>query len=103
MYVESTGDGLDYVEGKGFYPSFTFNLYGDKLVSVDIEFNHFGTIRSNESPMLYPEEKDEVMQEVVKYFNEYSIDATFEFAPFSDEYTEVSEGYLMIVGKLSIE
>ena len=87
---------------KSFYPTFIFNLYGEKLVSVDIEFRHEGTIRSNESRMLYPEEIEEIMKEIKQYFKELNISATFETVPYTDQgNSEEIESY-EIIGSLNL-
>lgn len=97
-------DGVDYNnETKGFYPTLVFNIYDDRLVSVDITFNHWGTKRSNESPMLYEQEHEEVMNEVKKYFNKYEIDASFEFTPYEDHGVSIEEGYKEITGQFNLE
>ncbi|PZX14951.1 hypothetical protein LX69_02279 [Breznakibacter xylanolyticus] len=74
----------DYVESKGFYPTLNFVFYGGKLVTIKVSFNHWGTIRSNESPMLYESEEEMVMSEIVKYFEKMNIDATFELTPYNE-------------------
>lgn len=69
---------------------------------MDIEFRHEGTIRSNESRMLYHEEVEEIMKEIKQYFKDLSINATFEAVTYTDEgYEEETESY-EIIGSLNL-
>lgn len=95
-------DGSSYHK-KAFYPSFTFVLYGNKLLSVDIEFNHLGIHESDESRWILYEDAQEIIKEVRKYFKEYNISATFEIIPSDDSeyYSDLYDIY-EIVGKLTL-
>lgn len=86
---------------KWFYPSFTFKLYGDKLVSINIEFNHGNTIWSNESPGLQKTEIDAVMSGIKEYFKLYKINANFEVIPYEDSYDE--NDYFEIIGTVVLK
>lgn len=88
---------------KSFYPSFTFKLYGNKLLSVDIEFNHMGIHQSDESRWILYEDAQEIIKEVRQYFKKHGISATFEIIPSDDDeyYAKLYDIY-EIVGKLNL-
>lgn len=86
-----------------FYPSFTFVIYGNKLLSVNIEFNLMGFHESAESRWVSYNDAQKVLVEIRSYFDKYNISATFEIIRYVEDeyYTNLGEVY-EIVGILNL-
>lgn len=90
----------------GFYPQVLFKFYGERLVSIELTFRFYsGTIRGNESQMLYPSEKDAILEKVKEYISSLNIDATYSFQPFDEDdyYNTATDAYVIILGVVNLK